>query len=66
MGALDETILRASKEIMVKFIEMGRISPVTFAENFKSIYYTINETVRSEPKESPEPASKAAAPKKKR
>ncbi len=49
MGALDETILRASKEIMVKFIEMG-----------------INETVRSEPKESPEPASKAAAPKKKR
>ncbi len=48
MATLDEIILRASKEIIVKFIEMGRISPVTFSENFRNIYQTINETVKPE------------------
>ena len=66
MGSLDETILRASKEIVVKFIEMGRISPVTFSENFKNIYNTVNETVKNEQRAQPEPSSEAAAPKKKR
>lgn len=47
MGSLDETILRTSKEIVVKFIEMGRISPVTFSENFKNVYNTVDHTVKS-------------------
>ena len=34
---LDEQILRASKEIVVKFIETGRISPTGFSEVFKAI-----------------------------
>jgi hypothetical protein len=42
----EEHILRASKEIAVKFIEVGRLSPAGFAETFKNIYRTIDNTVR--------------------
>jgi hypothetical protein len=44
-----EQILRASKEIAVKFIEVGRISPSNFAEIFKTIYDAIDVTVRGTP-----------------
>ena len=66
MGSLDETILRTSKEIIVKFIEMGRISPVTFSENFKNIYHTVNETVRKDQKSESDPIPETVAPKKKK
>jgi hypothetical protein len=42
----DEQILRATKEIVVKFIETGRVSPTGFAEAFKVIYQTVDETVK--------------------
>ena len=42
----DEQILRATKEIVVKFIETGRISPTGFPEAFKTIYQAVDETVR--------------------
>jgi predicted transcriptional regulator len=42
----DEQILRATKEIVVKFIETGRISPTGFPEVFKAIYRTVDETVK--------------------
>jgi len=42
----DETILKMTKEIAVKFIEVGRITPSTFNETFKTIHQTIEETVR--------------------
>jgi len=45
MAINDEQILRASKEIIVKFIEAGRISPNSFGEIFKDIYSNIYETV---------------------
>lgn len=45
-GSLEEQILRASKEIAVKFIEVGRLSPTGFAETFKTIYRSIDETVQ--------------------
>ncbi len=48
-GDLEEQILRASKEIVVKFIEVGRLSPSNFAETFKSVYQAIDETVREIP-----------------
>jgi len=48
-GDLDEQILRASKEIVVKFIEVGRLSPTNFAETFRSVYQAIDETVRAIP-----------------
>ena len=44
-NAMEEQILRASKEIVVKFIETGRISPTSFPETFKSIYTAVKETV---------------------
>ncbi|MGA6925158.1 MAG: hypothetical protein WBY88_05710 [Desulfosarcina sp.] len=42
----DEQILRAAKEIVVKFIETGRVSPTGFPEAFESIYRAVDETVR--------------------
>jgi predicted transcriptional regulator len=43
--SLEEQILRASKEIVVKFIETGRVSPSGFPDTFKSIYQTVHATV---------------------
>ena len=45
MKSIDEQILKVSKEIVVKFIEVGRISPSNFSEVYKSIYKSIREAV---------------------
>lgn len=42
----DEAILKIAKEIAVKFIEVGRITPAGFATAFATIYSTIEKTVR--------------------
>ena len=42
----DEQILRATKEIVVKFIETGRISPTGFPEAFRVIYRAVDDTVK--------------------
>lgn len=47
MASIDEHILKAAKEIVVKFIECGRLSPSGFAEAFQSIYATVDETVKN-------------------
>ena len=58
MASIDEQILRSTKEIVVKFIEGGRISPTGFHEAFKGIYHTVADTVKGPAqvsgKESPE------------
>ena len=46
MASMDEQILRATKEIVVKFIEGGRISPASFPDFFKNIYQTVHETAK--------------------
>jgi hypothetical protein len=46
MATLEEQVLRTTKEIVVKFIEGGRISPAGFTDSFKNIYDTVNETVK--------------------
>ena len=46
MANIDEQILRATKEIIVKFIETGRISPSGFNETFKNVYRTVDKTTR--------------------
>nr|WP_320015369.1 conjugal transfer protein TraB [uncultured Desulfobacter sp.] len=46
MKSIDEHILRVSKEIIVKFIEMGRLSPSSVHESFKDVYKTVNDTVK--------------------
>jgi len=61
MGSIDEQILRATKEIVVKFIETGRVSPTGFHDTFRSIYETVENAVRGGSDEQPvdedEPAS---------
>jgi len=52
MGNIDEQILRATKEIVVKFIEAGRISPSGFHETFKDIYNTVEKTTKASIKQS--------------
>jgi hypothetical protein len=47
-----EQIIRASKEIAVKFIEVGRITPSNFGAIFKTIYDAIDSTVRGNPPDS--------------
>ena len=46
MASMDEQILRATKEIVVKFIESGRLTPTGFPKTFESIYHTVEDTVK--------------------
>ena len=46
MGNIDELILRSTKEIVVKFIETGRVGPAAFDELFKAVYKTVDQTVK--------------------
>ena len=43
----DEAVLKVAKEIVVKFIEVGRLSPANFGETFQNIYKSVRDTVRS-------------------
>jgi hypothetical protein len=45
MRSLDEHVLKVAKEIVAKFIEVGRVSPAAFDETFKSIYRSVKEAV---------------------
>ncbi len=47
MKSIDEQILRTTKEIVVKFIELGRLSPSSVHEPFKDIYATVRDTVKN-------------------
>jgi hypothetical protein len=58
MDSLEKQTLQVTKEIVVKFIEAGRISPANFAEHFGDIYGEILKTVSAG-------AAPAASPKKK-
>jgi len=44
----DESILKIAKEIAVKFIEIGRITPASFNEDFTNIHTTIEAVARKE------------------
>jgi ribosomal protein S20 len=46
MKSIDEQILRSAKEIIVKFVEMGRLSPSNVHEAFRDVYATVDETVK--------------------
>ncbi|MGD9023154.1 MAG: hypothetical protein PVJ62_05165 [Deltaproteobacteria bacterium] len=45
MRSLDEQVLKVAKEIVAKFIEVGRVSPASFDDTFKSIYKSVKEAV---------------------
>lgn len=48
MASMNEQVLRTTKEIIVKFIELGRISPAGFHDAFRSVYKTVEQTVKAE------------------
>lgn len=39
--------LQVTKEIVVKFIETGRVSPANMAEVFPAVYTVVRETIAS-------------------
>ncbi|MBW2095328.1 MAG: hypothetical protein JRI80_10595 [Deltaproteobacteria bacterium] len=45
-----ELVLKATKEIVVKFIEVGRLSVSSFAETWQHIYSTIQGSLEKAPK----------------
>lgn len=46
MDKCEKQALQVAKEILVKFIEVGRISPTNFGEHFKVIYNEVLSTIR--------------------
>ncbi|NVL91083.1 MAG: hypothetical protein HWN69_08880 [Desulfobacterales bacterium] len=45
MKSLDEQVLKVTKEIVAKFIEVGRVSPASFEETFKTVYRSVKEAI---------------------
>ncbi|OEU71185.1 MAG: hypothetical protein BA863_06270 [Desulfovibrio sp. S3730MH75] len=57
MDKIEKQALQVTKEIVVKFIEVGRISPSNFTENFSSIYADVIASVRAQQKDATEDAN---------
>ena len=44
----EEVIIKVAKEVAIKFIEVGRLTPSNFNETFKDLYTGIKATIRGE------------------
>lgn len=44
----DELIFKVTKEIVVKFIEVGRLTPANFSDTYDQVYNSIKRSVRPE------------------
>ncbi len=42
----DEAIFKVTKEIVVKFIEVGRLTPVNFEETYACVFETVKESAK--------------------
>jgi hypothetical protein len=42
----EELILKVAKEIVVKFIEVGRVSPASFADTFNMVIDTLRRSLK--------------------
>ena len=42
----DELLLKVAKEIVVKFIEVGRVSPASFNDTFKMVIDTLRQSLK--------------------
>jgi hypothetical protein len=47
LSGQEELILKVTKEIMVKFIEIGRISTTNFEDTFKLVNNTVRQSLKS-------------------
>jgi len=48
MDKYQKQALQVAKEVVIKFIEVGRISPANFGQNFDVIYKDIIRTISGE------------------
>jgi hypothetical protein len=46
LSGQEELILKVTKEIMVKFIEIGRISTTNFEDTFKLVNDTVRQSLK--------------------
>ncbi len=53
MDKVKQNALQVAKEIVVKFVETGRISPTNFSEHFGPIYYEVLRTITAETPNAP-------------
>ena len=44
----DEAIFKVTKEIVVKFIEVGRLTPANFTDTYDMVYRTVKKSVQPE------------------
>ena len=44
--AREELVLKVAKEIVVKFIEVGRLTPTTFPDTFKMVIDTVRHSLK--------------------
>lgn len=44
----EEQVLKVAKEIVVKFIEVGRLSPASFPETFTMVIDTVRQALERE------------------
>lgn len=44
----DEAMFKAIKEIVVKFIEVGRLTPANFEETYDKVFEVVKRSVRPE------------------
>ena len=42
----DELLLKVTKEIVVKFIEVGRLTPTSFADTFNMVIDTLRQSLK--------------------
>ena len=60
MDKLEQMALQTTKEIVVKFVETGRISPSNFTEHFAPIYREVLRTISEGETGAPRPVAPAA------
>jgi len=48
MDKFEKQALQVAKEVIIKFIEVGRISPSNFGQNFDVIYKDVIRTISGE------------------
>ena len=56
MEKRENLALQVTKEIVVKFVETGRISPGNFSEHFGPIYNEVLRVIAGDPAQGREPA----------
>jgi hypothetical protein len=42
----EELVLKVAKEIVVKFIEVGRLTPTTFPDTFNMVIDTVRQSLK--------------------